>query len=233
MVFRFKRPAARFRRRRPMMRRRKTYKKSIALPRLQRQVARLTRTVRASGPHNVNLFFNGSLELNSNYSVVPLSDFNSIYNNTMGSYIGGASSGQCFGYAQSDWNNSNQAFLKSISIQWQLDSANEEDNINYSMFLINIAKNGDTIYNSSTGALGALTQPLHYLNQNGMAMLNKKYFNILRQKFGTLGNYGTALTAQGAQGQTLITLDQGYWKLKPRRTIKNPAGNFHTLSASP
>ncbi|MEO5351329.1 MAG: hypothetical protein H7836_17055, partial [Magnetococcus sp. YQC-3] len=26
---------------------------------------------------------------------------------------------------------------------------------------------------------------------------------------------------------------QGYWKLKPRRTIKNPAGNFHTLSASP
>ncbi|MEO5351315.1 MAG: hypothetical protein H7836_16985, partial [Magnetococcus sp. YQC-3] len=74
------------------------------------------------GPHNVNLYFNGSLALNSNYSWVPLSDFNSIYNDTMSTYLTSASAGQCFGYAQSDWNNANQAFLKSISIQWTLDS---------------------------------------------------------------------------------------------------------------
>jgi len=220
--------------RRPLYRRRrKFYKKTRTTYGLQKQITRLKRAVRTMGPHNCNLFFNGNLELNSNFTVVPLSDFNSIYNNTMGTYLGSASSGQCFGYAQSDWNNSNQAYLKSISIQWQLTSANEEDNINYSIFLVNIAKNGDTIYNSSTGALGALTQPLHYLMNDGMAMLNKKFFNILRTKFGTVGNYGSAFTTQGAPGRSLTTLDQGYWKLKPRRTIKNPAGNFHTLSASP
>lgn len=229
MAYRYRRP---FVRRRRVIRRRRIVRRKTMAP-LYKKVAQLSRAVRASGPHNVNLFFNGSLELNSNYSVVPLSDFNSIYNNTMGTYLGSASSGQCFGYGQSDWNNSNQAYLKSISMQWTLDSANEEDNINYSMFLVSIAKNGDTVYNSSTGALGALSQPTHYLNNNGMAMLNKKFFNIIRQKFGTLGNYGTSLTSQGAPGVTLTTLSQGYWKIKPRRTIKNPAGNFHLLSASP
>lgn len=184
--------------------------------------------IRAKGPHNVNLFQNGSLNLNSNYSVLSLSNFDAIYTNTTG-----GASGQCFGYEQSDWNNSNQAYLKSISMQLTFDSANEEDNINYSAFLVSIAKNGDTIYDSSSGVLGALSQPVHYLSNNGMAMLNKKFFNIIRTKFGTLGNYGSAFTSSAAPGTSLTTLDQIYWKIKPRRTIKNPRGNFHLLKASP
>lgn len=216
--------------RRPMYRRRrKFYKKTRTVYGLQKQLTRLKRAVRTMGPHNVNIFQNGTLQLTSNYSVLELSDFDGIYNNTLAVGTGGT----CFGYSQSDWNNSNQAYLKSIGIQLTFSSANEEDNINYSAFLVSIAKNGDTIYNSSTGALGTLTQPVHYLSNNGMAMLNKKFFNIIRNKFGTLGNNGAALTSSSAPGRSLTTLDQIYWKIKPRRTIKNPSGNFHLLQASP
>lgn len=211
---------------------RKFYKKTRSTYGLAKQVARLAKQVKMKGPHNVNLFFNGQLLMNSNYSWVPLSNFNAIYTNTMGTYLGGSAAGQCFGFSNQDWNNSNKALLKSITIQWQLEANNEEDNINYSLFLVNIGKNGAAIYSKVTGALNTLSQPTHYLSNEGMAMLNKKYFNILRTEFGTLGNYGTALTSQGAQGDSLTTLKQGYWKIKPRRMITNPAGNFHELVAS-
>lgn len=209
-------------RRFPRRLRRKTYKKLRGRGRvrdLAYKLRRINRRINLMGPHNVNLYKNGDLQLQSNYSVLPLSDFSTLL--------------PCFGYTTADYNNSNQAYLKSISMQFTLTSANEEDNINYSMFLVSIGKNGDTVYDSATGTLATLTQPLHYLANQSMGMLNKKYFNVMRTKFGTLGNWSTPLQQPSASGETITAQTQFYWKIKPRRTIKNPAGNWSLLNASP
>lgn len=197
---------------------RKFYKKTRSTSGLAKQVARLTRRVNKSQIHNVNLFQNGNLQLTSNYAVLPLSNWGSLT--------------PCFGYTTTDYNNANEAFLKSITMQFRLNSANEEDNISYSMFLVSISKNGSNIYDQATGTLSALTQPLHYLSTASMGMLNKKYFKIHRTKFGNLGNWSTPLQQSSAGGKSLTTLDQFYWKIKPMKTIKNPAGNFASLACS-
>lgn len=102
---------------------------------------------------------------------------------------------------------------------------NEEETINFTAYIVQLK---DAIGGNYTGGALALTNSIHYVsapNPGGHALLNLKYFKILKSKKFTLTNYGTALGASAAQSQ-YGTSRRWTWKLNQKRLIQNPTGNF-------
>lgn len=102
---------------------------------------------------------------------------------------------------------------------------NEEETINFTAYIVQLK---DAIAgNYSSGAL-ALTNSVHYVsapNPGGHALLNLKYFKILKSKKFTLSNYGAALSLSAGQTQ-FGTTQRWTWKLNQKRLVQNPTGNF-------
>lgn len=107
---------------------------------------------------------------------------------------------------------------------------NEESTIGFTAFLVSLKDDIGTVFNPGTGGLTLTSNVTHYINQ-GMAMLNKKMFNIHRVKRFHLTNYNTALTASAAQTQ-YGTDCRWYWKVALNKTIQNPQGNWKSLSSA-
>lgn len=106
---------------------------------------------------------------------------------------------------------------------------NEEETINFTAYLVQLK---DAIGSSYAGGALALTNSVHYVsapNPGGHALLNLKYFKILKTKKFTLSNYGAALGISAAQTQ-FGTTQRWTWKLNQKRLIQNPAGNFGAVA---
>lgn len=83
---------------------------------------------------------------------------------------------------------------------------NEEETINFSVFLVSLKDIAGGIIDHATGFL-TLTADKDYYSYSGWAFLNKERFTIHQYKHFTLTNYGTALTASGAQNKYGTNID--------------------------
>ena len=107
--------------------------------------------------------------------------------------------------------------------------SNEENTIGFTIFLVSLKDDIGDAFNPATGAL-TLTSALHYYQQNGLCMLNKKCFNILKVMRKTLTNFGTSLGTAAAQSQHGVDC-RFYIKQSPRSVITNVKGDWKQLSS--
>lgn len=107
---------------------------------------------------------------------------------------------------------------------------NEENTIGFTAFLVSLKDDIGAVFNPGTGGLTLVANQTHYINQ-GMAMLNKKMFNIHRVKRFHLTNHGTPLAQSAAQTQ-YGTDCRWYWKVSLNKTIQNPQGNWKSLNSA-
>lgn len=134
-----------------------------------------------------------------------------------------------FGTAADDLD-CNRALDKSdtmdINVTLENSVNNEEETINFTCYLVQLK---DAIGAAYVGGALGLTNTIHYVSApvpGGSALLNLKYFRILKTKKFTLTNYGSPLTTSGAQSQ-YGTAMRWTWKLNQKRLIQNPTGNFN------
>lgn len=106
---------------------------------------------------------------------------------------------------------------------------NEEETTNFTAFLISLKDDIGSYFTPGSGAI-TWTDNITHSFQNGLVLLNKKMFNIHKQKRFTLTNFGTALTSAAAQSQYGVD-KRWYWKISPNKLISNPAGNWKSLSS--
>lgn len=196
---------------------RKVYKKTRTLKGLVKTVNKLAR-IQKRQVNSICLGQQGTSNISTPYTAFQVNNFNALT--------------PLFGATLGDYNDVNKAYWKSLSIQFKLESWDEEENIQLTAFLVSLQKSASNMYDSASGILAALTANTHYYNNSGMCMLNKKIFNIHRVKTFTLGNNSAALTTSGAPMWSGTSLYQGYWKIKPSTYIRNPSGNFVGLGAS-
>jgi len=184
---------------------------------LNYKVNRLIRATRAQ-QSSIMLNQSGVSNLSNPYTAFQINNFSALT--------------PCFGTTAADYNDVNKAFWKSLSIQFRIESWDEEENIQLTCFLVSLQKNATNKYDSASGVLTALNSTTDYRSYDSMTMLNKKIFRIHRFKTFTIGNNGAALTTSGAPMWSGTSLYQGYWKIKPRTMVQNPSGNFIALNAA-
>ena len=109
-------------------------------------------------------------------------------------------------------------------------ASNEENTTQFTIFLVSLKDDIGDAFNPATGAL-TLTSALHYYQQNGLCMLNKKCFNILKVMRKTLTNFGTSLGTAAAQSQHGVDC-RFYIKQSPRSVITNVKGDWKQLSSA-
>lgn len=107
---------------------------------------------------------------------------------------------------------------------------NEEDSVNFTMFLVSLKDTIGSAFNPTTGAL-SLTNADHYITRSGLVLLNKKCFNIHRVMRRTLTNHGTPLAQPSAQTQGGTDF-RFYFKHSPRAKIMNPVGDWRALNSA-
>lgn len=197
--------------------RRKIYKKVRTLRQVVAKVNKLQR-IQRSQVNSIMLSQKGVSNISTPYTAFQICNFNALT--------------PVFGSVVGDYNDVAKAYWKSLSIQFKLESWDEEENIQLTAFLVSLQPSASNKYDSATGILAALSDTNDYRDYNGMTMLNKKVFRVHRMKTFTLGNNTAALTTSGAPMWSGTSLYQGYWKIKPRTMIRNPTGNFIGLGAS-
>jgi len=104
---------------------------------------------------------------------------------------------------------------------------NEPDTTTFTMFLVSLRDDVGTAFNTSTGAL-TLVDQVHYYNQSGQVLLNRKCFKIHKSMRRTLSNHGTALANPSAQTQ-YGTDCRFTVKFSPRQIITNVRGDWKVL----
>jgi hypothetical protein len=104
---------------------------------------------------------------------------------------------------------------------------NEPDTTTFTMFLVSLRDDIGTAFNTSTGGL-TLTDTVHYYNQSGQVLLNKKCFKIHKAMRRVLTNHGTALANPSAQSQ-YGTDCRFTIKASPRQVITNVRGDWKVL----
>lgn len=107
---------------------------------------------------------------------------------------------------------------------------NEENTVGFTAFLVSLKDDIGSVFNPTTGAITLTQNVTHYINQ-GMALLNKKMFNIHRVKRFTLTNHGENLNYSSAQTQYGTDM-RWYWKVAINKTIQNPQGNWKSLGSA-
>ena len=155
--------------------------------------------------------------LSSDVNIFPLSRF------TAWNPIFGSSANDVLG---------NKTIHKSFGLDMYLNSNNETDTIQFTIFLVSLKDNiRGGAFNASSGAL-SLTSGTDYYIQNGLAMLNKASFNIHHVKRCVLGNNGVGLGSSTAQNQ--YGTDRRYYiKQRCNKVIQTAgSGDWKTLSCS-
>lgn len=133
-----------------------------------------------------------------------------------------------FGTASNDAH-CNRAIDKSdvMDINVALSNGNltETQTCNFTCYLVQLKDAIGTNY-TSTGAL-TLTSGVHYQTApftGANALLNLKYFRIIKTKKFILTNYGGPLAT--STGNTQDTYKRWTWKIKRNALIQNPEGDF-------
>lgn len=133
-----------------------------------------------------------------------------------------------FGTASND-THCNRAIDKTdtMDITVKLENLNltEPDTVNFTCYLVQLKDTIGTNY-TSTGALN-LVSGQHYQTapfSGANALLNLKYFKIIKSKKFILTNYGQSLAT--SSGNTQDTFKRWTWKLKRNQLINNPEGDF-------
>lgn len=103
---------------------------------------------------------------------------------------------------------------------------NEPDTTQFTCFLVSLKDEIGGNMNQANGDL-SLVSNLHYTIRGGLVMLNKKVFNIHKVKRFVLSNHGASLAVSSAQTQYGVDR-RFYWKIKPRKMIKHPYGDWKT-----
>lgn len=143
----------------------------------------------------------------------------------------------CFGTGAND-NTDQDVIMKSLALDMYMALENpinnEENTIQFSMFLVSL-KDGiqgqNNPFNPTNGAL-TLLDDVHYTAlQGGLVHLNRKCFKIHKSKRVTFTNYGTDLGTAAAQTQQ-GTNWRGYWKLRLNNKIVNPSGDWKDLGTA-
>jgi len=109
-------------------------------------------------------------------------------------------------------------------------TVNEPDTTTFTMFLVSLPDDIGTAFNSATGAL-TLVDTVHYYNQNGQVLLNKKCFKTHKTIRRVLTNFGTALSAPAAQSQQGVD-SRFIVRANPRHVITNVRGDWKVLPCS-
>lgn len=125
----------------------------------------------------------------------------------------------------------NKCIHKSFGLDMYLNSNNETDTIQFTIFLVSLKDSmRGAAFNNTTGAL-SLSAGIDYYIQNGLALLNKNNFNIHNVKRCVLGNNGVGLGSSTAQNQ-YGTDRRYYMKMRCNKTIHNVAGDWKGLGCS-
>jgi len=135
--------------------------------------------------------------------------------------------------ADADDDNNYKAIHQSFGMDCYLsleNSINEPDTTTFTMFLVSLKDEIGTAFNPVTGAL-TLTSGLHYYQQAGQTMINKKAFKIHKVMRKVLTNYGTNLSFPSAQSQHGTNV-RFFIKHSPRQMITNPVGDWKSLQSS-
>lgn len=166
--------------------RKSVYKRTVRAPRaaiasLDAKVRRITRSMaglkstiqyRVNGADTVVI---GNAGGNSQF-ILPLSQYSQW--------------SRIFG-ADADDESNHSALWRKSNIDFQIDAENERSNIDYTLYVVSLTKLGASeLFTPSSGGLAgplgitSLTNGTHYMTGGsaGMALLNRKYFNILHCK---------------------------------------------------
>lgn len=104
---------------------------------------------------------------------------------------------------------------------------NEENTVNFTMFLVTLHDEASDILNTTNGNL-TISNNNHYYQQNGITYLNPKVFKVIKRKRFTLTNFGGSLDIAGAQSQ--FGADKRFWfKIPVNKTIINHTGDWRQL----
>jgi len=135
-----------------------------------------------------------------------------------------------FGAAGDD-DDANKMIHKSFGVDMLFTLGNEMDQINYTVFLVSLKDScRGAMFNNSSGAL-SLSSGTDYYFTNGLALLNKKSFNIHAMKRFSLGNNG--VNQGDSTAQTQYGSDRRiYLKARCNKKVENPAGNWKDLNCS-
>lgn len=123
----------------------------------------------------------------------------------------------------------NKAIHKSFGIDMLFEANSESDQTNFTAMIVSL-KDSFVGFNNSSGNL-TLTQTTDYHQEDALAMVNKKSFNIHWIKRFTLGNNGVGLGSSTAQTQ-YGTDRRFYTRIRVNKTIENPHGDWTGMSCS-
>jgi len=140
----------------------------------------------------------------------------------------------CFGSTANDSEQNkmiHKSFGMDLRVTLENSINNEENTTGFTVMLVSLKDEIGSNFDPNTSDLNSLNQPNHYIIREGMVLVNKKVFNIHKQKRFTLSNYGTALTTSAAQTQ-YGTDCRWYWKLSPNKVVTNPYGDWKSLRSA-
>lgn len=121
-------------------------------------------------------------------------------------------------------------FIKSLRTMCYFDSANEEETIGITAYIVSLKDQASDLFSQTSGNLASMIPGTHYLKgPTGQTFLNTDYFKIHKFKRFTLGNHGTDLSAPSAQTQYGTDMT---WNpvIFPKMTVKNPGGPLGALT---
>lgn len=134
-----------------------------------------------------------------------------------------------FGVSGND-NEANKMIHKSMGIDMYFNSQSETDPINFTIMIVSL-KDQYIGLNNTSGVL-SLVETVDYHQQDALAMVNKKSFNIHYVKRFTLSNNGVGLGSSTAQTQ-YGTDRRFYTKIRCNKSVENPRGDWKGLACSP
>lgn len=198
------------------MMRKRVYRKKTTINSLVKSVSRIKRTLRQK---SAPLILTRSI--NNGTVASPLFSYGLDQYQSMTAVFGtGADDLEC-----------NRVLDKSdsmdITVTLENSINNEEETINFTAYLVQLKDAIGGAY-ASPGTL-SLNNVTHYVSAptpGGSALLNLKYFKILKSKKFTLTNYGTQLSIPAGQSQFGTNI-RWTWKINQPRLIQNPTGNFN------
>lgn len=146
-----------------------------------------------------------------------------------------AQQGLIFGADASDATTAN-AKLSNFSLDIRLAMNNEPANVTHTIFLVSLKDAIGDSFSAVNGDLNLLPGT-HYVIKDGMAMVNKEFFNIHKIKRCSTGN-NNAVINQGVQGYGLVSNQPSdtrvsmrwHWKQLVGKVVRNPTGNWKALA---
>lgn len=141
--------------------------------------------------------------------------------------------------ADADDESNHRALWKKSNFDFQIDGQSESDSIDYTMYIVSLTKAGqEELFTQATGTLNgplgasSITNTTHFWVGGtwGMAMLNRKYFNI---------HYCRRLMTGVGTGATVNDINtnrkRGYFKLLHNggkgHIITNPKGDWKAMAS--